>query len=217
MFLSATKTLGVDTTAILVSDVAPSRSCLAKKAAVSSEYYVVTQVSNIRSLNSHTPGTGMLPGQCKGEMSSRPAYPELRLVPVLAKHLHRQRVDQRGLPLAAVRLALLGRGLELLELPRAGVPARVELLQGVEGVRRQGSANTGKARLLVIQIKFIGPVRPRRSSMRGLLRVFSCHSHGLIVAVCHLSASIEAMKFGQFRPCGAASTSELRLWLVSLG
>jgi hypothetical protein len=37
IFLSATKTLGVDTTAILVSDVAPSRSCLAKRAAVSSE------------------------------------------------------------------------------------------------------------------------------------------------------------------------------------
>lgn len=38
MFLSATKTLGAETTAMLVSDVAPSRSCLARRSAVSSEY-----------------------------------------------------------------------------------------------------------------------------------------------------------------------------------
>lgn len=38
MFFSATKTVGVDTTAMLVSDVAPFRSCLAMKSAVSSEY-----------------------------------------------------------------------------------------------------------------------------------------------------------------------------------
>lgn len=69
------------------------------------------------------------------------AYPELRLVPVLPERLHGQRVHQRGLPLAPSRLALLSRGLELLELPRAGVPVRVELVEGVEGVRRQGSAN----------------------------------------------------------------------------
>ncbi len=38
-FFSATKTLGADTTAMVMSAVAPSRSCFARSVAVSSEYY----------------------------------------------------------------------------------------------------------------------------------------------------------------------------------
>lgn len=39
MFFRATNTLGAETTAIFLSAVAPSRSCLARRFAVSSEYY----------------------------------------------------------------------------------------------------------------------------------------------------------------------------------
>ena len=106
----------------------------------------VTRISKTPFLNVHTLSppvrlvAGMLSSQSRKQKG---AYPELRLVPVLTKRLHGQRVHQRGLLLAPGHRALLGRGPKLLELPRAGVPVRVELLEGVERVRRQGSADTG--------------------------------------------------------------------------
>lgn len=128
MFFSATKTLGADTTAILVSDVAPSRSCLARRLAVSSEYCErhtrTHQQPSFPISHTATPFTLSLNGRA---LKAGPeAYPELRLVPVLAESLHRQRVHERRL--TPCRLAVLGRGFELLKVLRAGIPLRVELL-----------------------------------------------------------------------------------------
>lgn len=49
-FFNATNTLGADTTAILVSAVAPARRCLARSVAVSSEYCSAQQGSVFESL-----------------------------------------------------------------------------------------------------------------------------------------------------------------------
>lgn len=132
------------------------------------------------------------------------AHPELRLVPVLAKRLHGQRVHQRGLLLAPGRLALLGRGLELLELPRGGVPVRVELLEGVEGVRRQGSATLS----LVMRIQFIGPSASHPPSVivagGAFLRVSFPRTHmGSSSLSAIWAASIQLTRCRQSRPCDA--------------
>lgn len=55
IFFKATNTLGADTTAILVSDVAPARRCLARSVAHSSEYWyggmIVSKDSQIHTLS----------------------------------------------------------------------------------------------------------------------------------------------------------------------
>lgn len=109
-FCSATKTLGAETTAIVVSAVAPTKSSFASKFAVSSEYYISVGYKSA--------------GSCTTRLDEaiHSPYPKLRLVPVLRERIHRQRLS--------VPMLLLSVVLKLGELLCMCIAVLVKLLQG---------------------------------------------------------------------------------------
>lgn len=127
MFRRATKTLGADTTPIIVLLVAPCSSSVPKTCAASSEYYSGHDGWRPGSRVSTSEGTLALVYPLLRAM----AYPKLGLIPVLSESFHRQRTLSLGL------------GLQLLKPGPMHVLFRVELGQRGQGVRREGS---GKSR-----------------------------------------------------------------------
>lgn len=138
IFFSATNTLGADTTATVISAVAPSSSSLASNEAVSSEYctqpfhqpYSSSQPS-ITQRRSPLQQCSPTKASHNHKRATTKTHPELTLVPVLTKGLHRQ-----GLRSLAGML-LLGLSLQLGELLGALIALGIELLQGIEGGGRE--------------------------------------------------------------------------------
>ena len=154
IFLRATKTLGVDTTAIIESSFVPSSSWRARRFAVSSEYYRTNKlfVSSARlSLGQNQnqkPDSSLvcLVSNVKeqNDNSTESPYPELRLIPVFRKSMNRQLTTTSGvrlirsihsLPLPPLTFIRIRPRPKFLKLLRLRVALGVELGERCQRIR----------------------------------------------------------------------------------